>query len=83
MDWSPDEFRVPGAETRRLLILKQAIAEDGQPHPARLLDLHRLVLLGGRERTGAEWRALLATAGFSVTAISPHARSSLIEARPA
>lgn len=70
-------------EHGRLLILEQAIAEDGQPHPAKLLDLHMLVLLGGRERTEAEWRALLAAAGFSVTAISPHARSSLIEARPA
>lgn len=67
----------------RLLVLEQAIAEDGRPHPAKLLDLHMLVLLGGRERTEDEWRALLGRAGFTVTAISHHARSSLIEARPA
>jgi len=67
----------------RLLVVEQAIVEDGQPHPARLLDLHMLVLLGGRERTEAGWRALLGAAGFIVTDISHHARSSLIEARPA
>jgi O-methyltransferase domain len=66
----------------RLLVLEQAIAEDGQPHPAKLLDLHMLVLLGGRERTETEWRTLLGGAGFTVTDISHHARSSLIEARP-
>jgi precorrin-6B methylase 2 len=66
----------------RLLVLEQAIAEDGQPHPAKLLDLHMLVLLGGRERTETEWRALLGDAGFTVTDISHHARASLIEARP-
>lgn len=67
----------------RLLVLEQAIADDGQPHPAKLLDLHMLVLLGGRERTETEWRTLLGGAGFAVTDISHHARSSLIEARPA
>jgi hypothetical protein len=67
----------------RLLVVEQAIAEDGRPHPAKLLDLHMLVLLGGRERTESQWRALLGAAGFTVTAISHHARSSLIEARPA
>ena len=66
----------------RLLVLEQAIAEDGQPHPAKLLDLHMLVLLGGRERTETEWRSLLGGARFTVTDISHHARSSLIEARP-
>lgn len=69
-------------EHARLLVLEQAIAEDGQPHPAKLLDLHMLVLLGGRERTETEWHTLLSGAGFAVTSFSHHARSSLIEARP-
>jgi hypothetical protein len=48
------------------------------------MDLHMLVLLGARERTGAEFRALLASAGLTVTRIvatgSP-AGLSVIEAR--
>ena len=67
----------------RLLVLEQAVPEDGRPHPAKLLDLHMLVLLGGRERTESDWHALLGKAGFAVTAISQHARSCLIEAKPA
>ena len=67
----------------RLLVLEQAITEDNRPHPAKLLDLHMLLLLGGRERTESDWHALLGKAGFTVSAITHHARSSLIEAAPA
>ncbi|GAA3748621.1 methyltransferase [Salinactinospora qingdaonensis] len=66
----------------RLLILEQVIPEDGEPHPARLLDLHMLVLLGGREREESAWRRLLTAAGFETLHVSHSARSSLIEARP-
>lgn len=50
-----------------------------------LTDLHMLVTLGGRERTGAEYTALLARAGLRVTAITPLAaeiNASLIDAVP-
>jgi len=67
----------------RLLILEQAIPEDNYPHPAKLLDLHMLLLLGGRERTESDWHTVLGKAGFTVTAITNHARSSLVEATPA
>lgn len=69
----------PGA---RLLILEQVVPEAGGPHPATLLDLHMLVLLGGRERTDGDWHRLLGSAGFTVTGITIGPRSALIEATP-
>jgi SAM-dependent methyltransferase len=66
----------------RLLILEQVIDEDDQPHPGKLLDLHMLVLLGGRERTESDWRRLLRDGGFEAVGFTPGPRSSLIEARP-
>ncbi|MER6774786.1 methyltransferase [Streptomyces bacillaris] len=66
----------------RILILEQVIPEDSQPHPAKLLDLHMLVLLGGRERTESDWHDLLAQSGFRIEKIEMSPRSSLIEARP-
>lgn len=65
----------------RLLVLEQAIPEGNQPHPAKLLDLHMLLLLGGRERTETDWHLLLGKAGFAITAITQHARSAMLEAR--
>jgi len=70
------------APDARLLILEQVIPEDSAPHPAKLLDVHMLVLLGGRERSESTWRRLLAETGFQLVGIDHSARSSLIEARP-
>jgi hypothetical protein len=46
-----------------------------------LIDLLMLVI-GGRERTEAEFRSLLAAAGFALTRIIPTEVSSLIECHP-
>jgi hypothetical protein len=67
------------------LLLIEQILDPLQPQPATvLLDLTMLVILGGKERSAAEYRKLLANAGFSVsrvlTTLSPF---SIIEARPA
>jgi hypothetical protein len=70
------------APEARLLILEQVVPEDAEPHPAKLLDVHMLVLLGGRERSESTWRRLLAAGGFQIAGIDHSARSSLIEARP-
>ncbi|MFI0264215.1 methyltransferase [Streptomyces sp. NPDC017056] len=56
----------------RLLIVAQVLpdtAAGGQGVPSHLNDLTMLVNLGGRERTGAEYRALLAEGGFEVIAV--------------
>jgi hypothetical protein len=66
-----------------LLILEQVVPDGGGPHPAKLLDLHMLVLLGGRERTEGQWRQLLTDAGFATARITQGPRSALIEATPA
>jgi O-methyltransferase/methyltransferase family protein len=52
----------------RLLILESVLEHGNEPHGAKWLDLLMLVL-GGRERTEAEWRTLLAEAGFEATSI--------------
>jgi hypothetical protein len=78
-DWNDDQCRVILRNIRR------AIAGDGRlvileaplpdqitgPHPAVELDLLMMVLTGGRERTIAEYRALLAATGFALTDVRP------------
>lgn len=49
-----------------LLVVEQMIPEDGGPHWARTLDLHMLVLLGGRQRSRREYGALMEGAGFTL-----------------
>ncbi|WP_233621864.1 methyltransferase [Amycolatopsis sp. WAC 04182] len=67
----------------RLLILEQIIPDDDRPHPEKLLDLHMLVLLGGRERGEAEWRGLLVEGGFDLVEVHRGPRSSLLVAAAA
>ena len=53
------------------------------PAYAKLLDLLMLVYAGGRERTEAQYRDLLTSAGFSMKRIVPTASAiSIIEATP-
>ena len=52
----------------RLLILESVLEHGNEPNGAKWLDLLMLVL-GGRERTEPEWRALLAGAAFDATQI--------------
>lgn len=58
------------APEHRLFVVEQVIPDDLMPHPARLLDLHMLVLLGGRERTEAQWRALFGQADLRLARIT-------------
>lgn len=65
--------------SRRLILVEAILPDGGEPHFARLLDLHMLVLLGGKERTETQWRTLLARARFQLREITPH---GLVEAQP-
>jgi O-methyltransferase/methyltransferase family protein len=56
----------PGA---RVVILDAVLPEGNEQHGGKWLDLLMLVLSGGRERTAAEWRALLEGAGLRVESI--------------
>jgi len=66
----------------RLLLVDSVVAEDSAPDPAKWLDLEMLLMPGGRERTAAEWLALLGKANFEISRIIPIGMGkSVIEAR--
>jgi O-methyltransferase domain len=53
------------SSTAELLIIETPVPPDGRPSPAKVHDLEMLVFMpGGRERTLAEYGALLASAGL-------------------
>lgn len=65
----------------RLLIVEMVLPAGNEPHFGKILDMVMLALPGGEERTGEEYRALLAKAGFRLTRIVPTASPvSVIEA---
>jgi hypothetical protein len=73
----------------KLLIIEVLLPELVQPDPAGLnpyiKDLQMLVLLGGKERTHADFDRLCARAGLAigaVTALPPHVGLSVLEAVP-
>lgn len=92
LDWDDDDSlrilrncRAVMPEHGRLLIF-EAILPEGATSGDRIVgrDLSMLVMTGGRERTAAEYTALLARAGLAVTRIIPTAANrSVIEATPA
>ena len=92
-DWGDDRAaailmncrQAMGAHSR-LLLVETVIPPGNTPHPGKLGDINMLVAnVGGRERTEAEFRTLLTTAGFTLTRIVPttQAESSVIEGLPA
>ncbi|MDQ3650224.1 MAG: acetylserotonin O-methyltransferase [Acidobacteriota bacterium] len=65
----------------KVLIAETVVPAGDAPHYSKLLDLEMLVSPGGAERTEAEYRALLAAAGFTLTRIIPtKSPFSIIEA---
>lgn len=91
-DWNDAECRtilancraaVPGGA--RLLVIEQLLPGRAADDPqAVMLDLHMMVVTGGRERSLDEFQALLAQSGFAVSGVIPAACGvSVIEAAPA
>lgn len=66
----------PGA---RLVLAESVVRPGNEPDQAKVLDLHMLVALGGRERSADQWRALLERTGFTPRLVEP----GLVEADPA
>lgn len=65
----------------RLLLVESVVPEGGGPSLSKLMDVHMMVMTGGRERTEAEYGDLLARAGFRLTRVVPTESSmSVIEA---
>jgi hypothetical protein len=46
------------------------LPDDGGPHMAQMIDLTMLAMLGGRERTAAEYQSLFEAAGFSFAGVT-------------
>jgi len=67
----------------RLLLFESVLASSAEADLGKLVDLHMLVLFGGRERSREQWQALLAGAGFTIHRIVPTPALHWIEARPA
>jgi len=85
-DWSDGEAgailrtcRAAMTGNARLFLVEAVIAPGDEPDWMKLLDLHMLVALGGRERSEDEWRTLLAANGFRLETATP----GLLEASPA
>lgn len=55
----------------KVLLVEQLVAPDNVPDPAKWLDLHMLVMTGGRERTEAEFAQLFARAGLALARVTP------------
>ena len=70
-------IRAAAERGTRLLVLDAVVQPGNEPDGAKWLDLLLLALLGGRERDEAQWRALLADAGFEPVRLE----DGLIEAR--
>ncbi len=65
-----------------LLLVEMVVPPNNEPSLAQAMDLNMLVMLGGRERTEAEYQHLLAEAGFRLQrVISTDSPFSVIEAR--
>ena len=89
-DWDDDEALAILRTCRRamapsavLLLVEALLPERATDDPAAVrMDLHVLALLHGRERTRAEYEALLAAAGLRLGAVVPAGGVHVLEARP-
>jgi hypothetical protein len=67
----------------KLLVIELVLPPGEEPFFGKWLDLHMLVLLGARERTEEEYRALLNAAGFELGRVIPtRAGPGIVEALP-
>lgn len=68
----------------KLLVMERVVAPPNEGPETKISDLNMLVSPGGQERTGEEFAALLAAAGFRMEGtVEVDARLSVIEAVPA
>ncbi|RDD85313.1 methyltransferase [Streptomyces parvulus] len=90
-DWKDEEAhtilrncRRAMADGGRLVLVEMVLPPGDEDHPGKFLDLVMLSLTGGRERTEAQYRDLLARAGFDLVRVLPtDSAVSIIEAVPA
>lgn len=89
-DWPDEKAKLILSNCRKSmakngkLLIRDAIIPDGDtPSPGKQIDITMLFMLGGAERTKAEWNALLHQSGFSISqVIKTDEPWDLVEARP-
>ena len=87
-DWGDEEsaailraIRHAAPAGAKLLLIETIVPDDPGPDWSKMLDIHMLTLLGGRQRTEQEYEALLAGAGFVLEReIDTRAGISILEA---
>jgi hypothetical protein len=68
----------------RLMLVERVVPLGNGPSEAKLFDINMLMVLGGCERTEAEYKDLLGAAGFRMTDVIPTCPPlSLIKGVPA
>lgn len=71
-----------GSRIGRLMLVEGVVPNDPTPHMSKMMDLEMMVFPNGRERTEAEFKTLLASAGFELTRIvATKCPLSVIEAK--
>ena len=86
-DWGDEEsaailraIREAAPTGAKLLVIETIVPDDPGPDWSKMLDIHMLTLLGGRQRSEQEYEALLAGAGFTLErTIDTHAGVSILE----
>ncbi len=73
-------IRAAAVDGARLLILDNVLTSGPGAVVPKLIDLHMLVLGGGRERTADDWERLLKEGGFSLERIHADGPLALVEA---
>jgi hypothetical protein len=90
-DWDDDDalrilrnMRAAIAPGGKLLLLESVLPERASADIGMLIDLEMLIVVGGKERTRAEWTDLLGRAGFRLDRVVHTATPvSIVEATPA
>jgi O-methyltransferase len=87
-DWGDEEsvailqaIRRAAPAHAKVLLIETLVPEDSGPDWSKMLDIHMLALLGGRQRARPEYDALLARSGFVLEReIDTRAGISILEA---
>ena len=84
-DWEDEEsirilrtIREAALPTSRLFIVELVLGAPNEGLADRILDLHMLVMPGGRERSEGEWRSLFERGGWRLAEVRPTATRSWI-----
>jgi len=68
---------------KRLIVVDCVVPENDEPDFSKTFDLNMMVMTGGKERTAAEFRELLAAAGFKLLRVIPtDVPTCIVEAQP-